>query len=316
MVNVVPDQLEFVKNYLDMKVLKDAKFRILVDSMYGAGNRYIEELLKGTGCTVKTIHAERDINFGGVNPEPIEMNLGEMLKVTKDERFDIGLATDGDVDRIGCSMPDGAFMDAQIIMSLLLWHFVQDRKMKGSVITTICGTELLKNICRKYKLLLRVTPVGFKYICDYMRKEDVLIGGEEAGGIGFKDYIPERDGILSGLLLVEMMAYRKKPILEIFRDMEREFGTYRYLKTSIRVTEDIKRKLMPDLEKNPLKKILDRSVKRVDMLDGIKFECDDKSWLLFRLSGTEPILRIYAEAGSVEKASEILEFGKEVATKR
>ncbi len=313
--NVVPAHLDFVRGYLNMDLIKKSGLKVLVDSMHGAGGDYIEWLLAGGDCAVKTIHADRDVTFGGVNPEPIAKYLGDFMPMTRDGGYDIGLATDGDVDRIGCALPDGRFLDAQYIMSLLLWHFVQDKKKTGSVVSTICGTEMLRKICEKYGLKLHVTPVGFKYICDIMRTEDVLIGGEEAGGIGFKDYIPERDGILSGLLLVEMMAHRKKPILEIISDMEKEFGRYFYRKTSIEVNEDIKKRFMPSLGKEPLKEVLGQKVVKVDTLDGIKFVCDDSSWLLFRLSGTEPILRIYSEAHTEDKADKMLEFGKGVATR-
>jgi alpha-D-glucose phosphate-specific phosphoglucomutase len=314
MADVIPAHLDFIKNYVDLEMIKRSGLKVLVNTMHGAGGRYIEELLAGGNCKVETVNADRDVTFGGVNPEPIAKYLGDFMPMTRDGGYDIGLATDGDVDRIGCALPDGRFMDAQYIMSLLLWHFVEDKKITGSVVSTICGTEMLKNICKKYKLKLHITPVGFKYICDIMRREDVLIGGEEAGGIGFKDFIPERDGILSGLLLLEMMAHRKKSILGILSDMQKEFGTYYYMKTSTKVTDDIKKRFLPSLRKNPLKEVLGRKVVNVDTLDGIKFVCEDSTWLLFRLSGTEPILRVYSEAHTEERASEMLEYGKKVAT--
>ncbi|MFH1753362.1 MAG: phosphoglucomutase/phosphomannomutase family protein, partial [Candidatus Omnitrophota bacterium] len=253
--NVIPDHLEFVERYIDMGLLKNSGLKVLVDSMFGAGGHYMGDILSKTDCKVKTIHSERDITFGGVNPEPIEKYLGEFLKCMKGQEYDIGLATDGDVDRIGAAVPGGKFLDAQYIMALLLLHFVEDKKMRGSVVSTICGTELLHKICEKHKLKIHVTPVGFKYICDIMRTEDVLIGGEEAGGIGFKNCIPERDGVLSGLLLLEMMAHRKKSITDILKEIEGEYGSYCYLKTSTEVTEEIKKTLMPNLEKNHLKEV-------------------------------------------------------------
>lgn len=311
--DLIPEQLGFVSRYVDMSLLKKAGLKVLIDSMYGAGGHYIENLLKDTDCKTLTIHGERDINFGGINPEPIEKNLQEFMRRTKEDGFDIGLATDGDVDRIACSTPNGKLLNGQHVVALLLWHFVEDRKMKGSVVTTVCGTVLLQKICKKYKLKLHETPVGFKYICDIMRKEDVLIGGEEAGGIGFRDYIPERDGILSGLLMLEMMAHRKSPILDILHALEKEFGSYHYLKTSVKFPEQKKKILDQFLDKNTPSSILNKKVIGRNDKDGIKFMCEDESWLLFRLSGTEPILRIYSEAGSEEKAREILNFGKDLA---
>ena len=313
--NLIHEQLDFITNYVDMPLLKKVNFKVLIDVMYGAGDHYLEKILSNTKCTARTIHAEHDFNFGGINPEPIAKNLKDLMRQTKEGDFDIGIATDGDVDRVGCVTSDGRLVNGQNVMALLLWHFVQDRKMKGSVVTTVCGTVLLRKICEKYGLELHETPVGFKYICDIMRREDVLIGGEETGGIGFKNYIPERDGILSGLLLLEMMANRDKPLLDIQKDMEKEFGSYYYLRTSIECPEEKKKSLIPRLKKNPLTDILGRRVIDTNTLDGIKFLCEDSSWLLFRLSGTEPIVRIYSEASSEEESKKILEFGKEILHK-
>ena len=310
--DLLPDQLNFITQYIDMGLLKKSNYKVLIDVMYGAGGRYMENILKETGCKADTIHSERDVKFGGINPEPVEQNLKELIKKTKNESYDIGIATDGDVDRVGCVTPDGLPVTGQYIMALLLWHFVEDRKMKGSVVTTVCGTTLLKKICEKYGLKLHETRVGFKYICDIMRQEDVLVGGEETGGIGFKNYIPERDGILSGLLLLEMMAHRKKPILEILKDMYKTFGSYYYKRLNVKCDEDKKNNLIPRLKANPLSSILDKKVVEVNTLDGIKFTCEDSSWLLFRLSGTEPIVRVYSEAADEEYAKKILDFGKKV----
>ncbi|MBL7069158.1 MAG: phosphoglucomutase/phosphomannomutase family protein [Candidatus Omnitrophica bacterium] len=313
--NIIPEQLDFISDYVDMKRIRRSGFKVLVDSMYGAGGRYLEDLLSGSSCRVETIHAEHDVNFGGISPEPIGQNLQEFVKLTKEGKFDIGLATDGDVDRIGCAAPDGKLLNGQHIMALLLWHFVENKKMKGEVVTTICGTVLLEKICEKYGLKLHETPVGFKYICDVMRRDDVLIGGEEAGGIGFKDYMPERDGILSGLLLLEMMAYTKKPLLDTLNDLEKEFGAYHYLKTKVKIAGKEKKDIMSKLAKNTFKDILGSRVVETNTLDGIKFICENSNWLLFRLSGTEPILRIYSEAGTEDKAQEILDFGKRVVSR-
>jgi len=308
--NVTPDHIDFITNYVDMGLLKKSNLKVLVDVMYGAGDKCLEEILSATNCKVKTIHSERDLNFGGISPEPVEKNLQELTRRTKEEGYDIGIATDGDVDRIGCVASNGEILDGQNVMTLLLRHFVENKKMKGSVVTTVCGTVLFKKMCEKYGLKLHETPVGFKYICDIMRREDVLIGGEEAGGIGFKNYIPERDGVLSGLLMLEMMAYKKASILDILSDLRKEFGTYYYLKTSIKIHEAKKKGLMSYLEKNPPKDILGKKITETNTADGIKFMCEDSSWLFFRLSGTEPILRIYAEAAKSETAQEILKFGK------
>jgi phosphomannomutase len=198
-------------------------------------------------------------------------------------------------------------------MTLILLHLYEDRKMTGDVVQTICGTFLIDKICRKYGLKMHETPVGFKYICDLMLKDDVLIGGEETGGVAFKDSIPERDGVLSGLLILEMMAKRKKKALDILKAIDREYGIYEYRRLDVKYPDDKKAKLMEELKARGPKHILGRPVVEVKTTDGFKFICDDRSWLMLRLSGTEPILRIYAEAPGEKKALAILELGKKIA---
>lgn len=311
--NLCSPYIENVKKYIDLKLLKNAKLNVLTDIMYGAGNCYIEEILSDTNCTVETIHTGRNPYFGGVNPEPIEKNLLELISLTKKKKFDIGLATDGDVDRIGAASPDGKIISSHKIICLILLHLIEDKKLKGSVVKTISGTTLLDKICKKYKITLHETPVGFKYICDYMLKEQVLVGGEESGGIGFINYIPERDGIISGILLLEMMAHRKKGILQILKDIEKEYGSFEFQREDMKYPDAKKKLLMETLKTNPPKEILKKKVVEIKSFDGFKFILEDGSWLILRLSGTEPILRVYAESSSLEQARNILNFGKEVA---
>ena len=312
--NIIPAQLSFISNYLDMGILKKADFRVLVDAMYGTGNNFLEELLGDTSCKVSTIHNEHDTNFGGIAPEPNAKNLAELMKRTEDGKYDLGLATDGDADRAACVSPDGRLLTGHKLMALLLLHFIEDKKLSGSVVQTICGTVMIEKICRKYKLKLHETSVGFKYICDIMRREDVLIGGEETGGIGFKNYMPERDGILTCLLVLEMLAFKKKGILEILADAEEEYGKFYYQRKDVEYPEEKKKTMIQGLLKNPPKGILGKRVVDTKTYDGVKFLCEDASWLLLRLSGTEPIVRVYAEAESDKKALEIIDFGKSLIT--
>ena len=204
-------------------------------------------------------------------------------------------------------------MTGHKIMALILLHLLEDRKMKGDVIQTICGTFLIEKICRKYGLKMHETPVGFKYICELMQTNDILIGGEETGGVAFKNSIPERDGILSGLLILEMMAFRKKKILDILKAIDKEYGTYEYRRLDVKYPDDKKAKLMEMLKADPPREVLGRKVVEVKTADGFKFICDDKSWIMLRLSGTEPILRIYAEEPSEKKALAALEFARKAA---
>ncbi len=309
--DIIPQHLAFIKKYVNLSLLKKDRLKILVDSMYGTGDNYIADLLKLGKCKVDVIHNEYNPGFGGINPEPILPNLKELSDKVRAGKYDLGIATDGDADRLGIALPNGKLLTGHKVMTLLLLHLLEDRKMKGGVIQTLCGTFLIDKICKKYGLKMYETPVGFKYICELMLKEDILIGGEETGGVAFKNSIPERDGVLSGLLIVEMMVMRKKKILEILKAIDKEYGTYEYRRLDLKYPDDKKAKLMDLLSADPIKEVLGKKVIAINKKDGYKFICEDHSWLMLRLSGTEPMLRVYAEADSEKKALQILEFGKE-----
>jgi len=313
--DIVSRHIDFIKKYVNLKLIKSSRMKVLVDSMYGVGNSYIADLLKGGKIRVDTIHNEANPGFGSINPEPIMPNLNELAEKTKKGKYSIGLATDGDADRLGVVLPNGKLLTGHKVMTLLLLHLLEDRKMNGGVIQTICGTALIEKICKKYGLKIHETPVGFKYICDMMQKEDILVGGEETGGVAFKGYIPERDGILSGLLILEMIKMRRKKLDEIIKSIDKEYGTYEYRRLDMRVPDEKKNGLMDYLKANPVKKVLDKEVVQVKDYDGYKFVCKDRSWLMLRLSGTEPIVRIYAEAPDEKTAMRILDFGKKVVEK-
>ncbi len=310
--NIVPRHIAFIKSYVNLRLIKSSPLKVIVDSMYGTGDTYISELLKGGKCRVDTIHNTVNPSFGGINPEPIMPNLKELALTAKKGKYSVGLATDGDADRLGVVLSDGSPLTGHKVMTLLLLHLLEDKKMTGGVIQTICGTVLIEKICKKYGLKLHETHVGFKYICDVMGKDDILVGGEETGGVAFKNYIPERDGILSGLLILEMMAARRKSLHRIIKDIEKEYGTYEYRRLDIRVPGDKKKALMEFLKTHPLKKVLDKDVVEIKDYDGYKFILKDRSWFMMRLSGTEPIVRVYAEAPTGKKALAMLEFGRRI----
>lgn len=310
--NIVPRHLDFIRGYVNLRLIKKTPLKVIVDSMYGTGNSYIFELLKGGKCRVDTIHNTINPSFGGINPEPIMPNLKELALTARKSKYSIGLATDGDADRLGVVLSDGRALTGHKVMTLLLLHLLEDKKMRGDVVQTICGTVLIEKICKKYGLKMHETQVGFKYICDIMGKDDILIGGEETGGVAFKNYIPERDGILSGLLILEMLAARRKSLDRIMKDIEKEYGTYEYRRLDIRVPDEKRKALMEFLKRKPLKKILDKEVVEVKDYDGYKFISKDRSWFMMRLSGTEPIVRVYAEAPNEKTALKMLEFGKKL----
>ncbi len=311
-VDLTGDYVEFLRGYIDLKKLRNSSFYVLVDAMHGSGNSFIADVLKGTKVKPEFLRSDINPSFGGLKPEPVLENLDVSVKKMKSGKFDLGLVLDGDADRIAAFAGRSEFINPQKVLGLLILHLIQDRKMSGDVVKTLVGSNLIDNICRKLGLKLYETPVGFKYISEMMVKKDILVGGEEAGGMGFKDYIPERDGSLAGLLLLEMMAYRKKPMLAILRDMEKEFGRYYYLRTELKL-QNLRGMDISALKST--KSVLGKKVVKLDDSDGLKFFLEDSSWLMLRVSGTEPIIRIYSESGSNETSARMLDCGKSLILK-
>ncbi|MFH0771285.1 MAG: phosphoglucomutase/phosphomannomutase family protein [Candidatus Omnitrophota bacterium] len=310
MINPIPKYLEVIRKYLDLDLLKGSKLKVIADAMHGAGGSYHADALKGTGIKIEVLNSEPNPSFEGVKPEPLPHNLPKIIKAVKDGDYDIGLATDGDADRVGAFAPGGRFITPGEITSLLALHFIENRHWRGALVKNIAGPMLLNKIAKHYNLKFFETPVGFKHIARLMQREDVLIGGEESGGIGVKNYIPERDGILTGLLLVEMMEQEKKPILEIIEDMEKRFGKFRYhrqdIEIPVKTRQEVVEKLFATLQGKNSKKIFKKAISDIKTYDGLKFIFDDESWLLIRPSGTEPILRLYAEAHSDKEAKSLI----------
>ncbi|MFH1594481.1 MAG: phosphoglucomutase/phosphomannomutase family protein [Candidatus Omnitrophota bacterium] len=311
--NIVPAHLKAAGRYADMLLLKKAGLRILVDSMNGAGSNFIEELLKGTSNKVMTINGARDAYFGGRPPEPNEDHLRSTAKLVKAGNFDVGIASDGDADRLGVILSDGTILSGHKIMTLLLLHLLEDRGLVGGVVQTICGTALIDKICKIYGLKTYETAVGFKYIAEIMNSEDILVGGEETGGIAFKGWLPERDSTLSALLILEMIAARKMNLKSIVDNIDKVYGTYVYKRFDMLFPADKKKKLLAHLAKNPFKKVLGKEIVDVKSFDGHKFIRSDRTWVMIRASGTEPKLRIYSEGRSDKEALQLIEFGKRFA---
>ena len=308
--DLVTDYVKFIRNYIDLKRIKKKRFKVLVDAMHGSGNSFIASILKGTNIRLEFMRNTINPHFDGRGPEPIEQNLQGLKMRVKNEKFDLGIALDGDADRIACIAPGGVFIHPQKILGLLALHLHQDRGWRGGIVKTIAGTTMIDHIADFLKVKLYETPVGFKYISSLMETQDILVGGEEAGGIGVKEYIPERDGTMAGLLLLEMMVYRNKDILKILNETEKQFGKYYYLREDLYLDRHIEPK-----KENLPGELLGKKVTEVKDSDGIKLICQDESWLMFRASGTEPIMRIYAEAKNLTRAKRVLEYGKDLITK-
>ena len=282
--------------------------------MHGAGNSYHAAVLKGTKVKIDVINAEPNPSFEGLKPEPLPRNMPKLMEIMKKSKYDIGLATDGDADRVSAVAPGGRFITPGEIMCLIALHFIENRRWRGALVKNIAGPTLMNKIAKHYNLKLFETPVGFKHIAKLMQRENVLVGGEESGGIGVKNYIPERDGILTGLLLVEMMQQEKKPILALLEDMEKRFGKFRYhrqdieipLKTREKTIKRLFAKLRAKVSRQRGKRVFKRKIVNIKTYDGLKFIFDDESWLLIRPSGTEPILRVYSEAHTDKKAKDLI----------
>jgi len=249
--------------------------------------------------------------FGGIHPEPVLRYLNELVAAVQRVQADVGLATDGDADRIGAIDAMGNFVDPHQIFALALRHLVEQRDMRGAVVKTISTTRMINNLCRRYGLPLHETPVGFNHIADLMMQEDVLIGGEASGGISIRGHIPEGDGILMGLLLLEIRAQAQAPLHEIVADLQAEFGPAHYGRIDAMLDVQLpKDELVRRLAENAPSTLAGEGVTLVDTTDGIKFWLADNSWLLIRPSGTEPLLRIYAEAPTTEALPVLLREGQ------
>ncbi|MDD4899958.1 MAG: phosphoglucomutase/phosphomannomutase family protein [Candidatus Omnitrophica bacterium] len=308
--DVSKDYVKFIRGYIDFKRIKNKKFKILVDAMHGSGDSYIAQILKGSSIKLEFMRNTINPSFGGSRPEPVEENLEELKRKVKAGKFDLGIALDGDADRIAAVAPGGVFIHPQKILGLLALHLNQDRKWTGGIVKTICGTMMIDNIAKFLKVKLYETPVGFKYISNLMETEDIVAGGEEAGGMGVKGYIPERDGTVAGLLLIEMMVYRNKNILKILNETEKQFGKYYYLRDDLHLAHRVEPK-----KENLPNELLGKKVTEVKDYDGVKLICADESWLMFRGSGTEPIMRLYSEAKNLSRAQALLKLGREIISK-
>ena len=307
-----------IKKIVDLKKIRSAKLRVVFDSMHGSGGRVMESLLAGQP-RVQTIRADRNPLFGGVNPEPIEKNLAALCDAVKKSRAQIGLATDGDADRVGVMDEKGRYVSIQLVFAMLLLHLIHNRGLKpgspGIVVKSANCTILIDRICRAHGLKCIEVPVGFKYICQQMRERDVLIGGEESGGIGFQGHIPERDGILANLMLLEMLAVTKKSVTQIVADIQKEFGASAYDRIDMRFPLEKREKLIETLRSRPPEKLLGVPLAKINDSDGVKYIAQDDSWLMFRVSGTEPIIRIYSEAANAARVKKLLDHGKNLALK-
>lgn len=313
-INPIPAYYEHLRRLIDFNAISEAELRIVIDSMYGSGRGVIQGILQGTGVEVYEIRGEMNPGFGGVHPEPIARYLSTLAGAISTGLGNFGLATDGDADRIGAMDERGNFISPHQIMALALKYLVEERKMTGAIVRTVSTTRMVDRLAKHYGLNLYETPVGFNHIADYMLKEDVLIGGEESGGISFKGHIPEGDGILMGLLLIEIVAKSGKTLHELVQNLLDEVGPAFYERTDIRLRRPVpKTQITKKLVDEAPISIGGQKVIDIRTVDGIKYILGDDSWLLIRPSGTEPVLRVYAEGRSQNTVKALLGYGEEVA---
>jgi len=306
-VDLISPYLERLKSLVHLERIRSSRRRFVIDPMYGAARGCITRLFEEAGVSYREIHAEHNPLFPGMNPEPIEPHVAELRREVQAGRYDAGFATDGDADRVGAIDRDGTFIDSHKIFSVLLKHLAEDLGLRGEVVKTFSTTQMIDKLVRKYGLPLHITPIGFKYICELMLTRDILIGGEESGGIGIKGHLPERDGILNSLLLAEVMADKNRTLGELVQELSHEFGPHYYDRVDLEIEKAAAQRLVRQVAQNKLKTIAGLKVTSVDDLDGAKMLFGDSAWLLVRASGTENVLRLYAEAPSPEQVRALLE---------
>ena len=307
--NIRPPYYQAIKKLVNFPLIAKSKLKFAHEALFGVGAGCFDELLAGTSCKVTTLNGEHDPNFGGINPEPIAKNYVTSSAYLKKHPHDLCLVTDGDADRVGGMDGRGNALTTHHIICLLLQHFIKNRKGKGRVVKALTTTSMVDKICQKHGLQLVETGVGFKYICAEMIKGGVLLGFEESGGIGYPGHVPERDGILSGLMLLEMLATEKTSLEKLMAKLEKEYGPHYYARVDSHFPLEKRSALMEFCKRNPPAKLINSPLKEVKSYDGVKFVAQDGSWLMLRGSGTEPILRIYAEGRSPREAQRLLEDG-------
>src|SRR5579862_7806982 len=310
--DIVSPYLETVDKLVDWNRIRAAKFRFVVDPMHGAARGLLATLMKREGIACDEIRGTRDPMFGGVNPEPIEPHIAALRTAVPAGKYDAGFAADGDADRIGAVDRDGSFITPHQIFSILLWHLAGTRQLTGDVAKTFSTTKMIDKIAAKFGRKVWEKPIGFKYICDRMLEGDVLLGGEESGGIGTKLYLPERDATVNALLLAEVMAWHGKRLGELVAMLHHEFGEFHYGRVDLEVTNGQKKKAMSYFADGKLTNVLDWPVVKREDLDGLKIYLGDIGWVMVRASGTENMLRIYSETTRPETTRRILEQATEL----
>ena len=312
-VDLKKSYINAISRFADLDLIAKANFKFAVDSMYGSGRGVLTGIFSDHAIQHVAIRQELNPLFPEINPEPIVPHVAMLQQTVLKEGCDAGLATDGDADRIGAVAEDGSFVDSHKIFSVLLQWLLVRKKWPGEVVRAFNTTRMLDRIAAKHGRKLNECPIGFKYIADLMMEREILIGGEESGSIGYSRFLPERDGLLNCLLLANVMAEEGKPLARLVADLQQEYGPHHYGRRDLHIPEDVKQQAIQRARSDGTKRLGSHSVIKKEGLDGVKFFLDAptngngaEAWILFRASGTEPLLRVYAEASSPELVNEIL----------
>ncbi len=311
-VSFLPAYVPRLRAVADLGAIRRAPLRVVVDSMHGSGGTLLERIVRGRRARVLTVRGEADPLFGGSAPEPRPENLAALCRMVAERRAHIGIATDGDGDRVGACDETGRVLSPFQIFSLVALHLIEEKKWTGGIARTFANTLVAERIARRFARPFYDLPVGFKHVASLMLEEDILIGGEESGGIGVKNYLPERDGILIGLLLLEMLATGDRRLSRRVARLEKEFGRYAYRRVDRAMPVESARQAVSRIKEEPPSRLGGLAVERIDALDGVRLLFGETGWILFRASGTEPILRIYCEARTPVLVERLIRAGLEL----
>jgi phosphomannomutase len=312
--DLAPVYLNQVAKLIDLKAIRQSGLKVVVDSMYGAGAGYLKTMLEGGTTELIELNGVRNPLFPDmIRPEPIAVNLTKLSAKVKELRANVGLATDGDADRVGIVDEKGTFLNQLQVFALLCLYLLEIRGERGPIVKTITTTSMLYRLGEIFNVPVYETTVGFKYVAPIMLAEKALIGGEESGGYGFRGHVAERDGILASLYFLDLIIKTGKTPSELIDYLYRKVGPHYYDRADVKFPEGKRRTIIDCLQSNPPQSIADVKVVKTETADGFRYILEDNTWLLIRFSGTEPVLRVYAESNSQARVKKLLEFGKQLA---
>jgi phosphoglucomutase len=305
-----PAYTDRLKEVIDFSAIRKSRLRVVYDPLWGAARGYLDSLLRDAGVEVSTVHDARDVLFGGHAPEPDDHRLQALREKMRLTQAHIGIATDGDGDRFGIVDQEGTFVQPNSIIALLFDYLVESRGWKNGVGKSVATTNLINALAKRHRVELHETPVGFKYIGELIKQDKIAIGGEQSAGLSIRHHVPEKDGVLAGLLCCEMVACRGKTLGEQLEQLFAEVGSFHPRRQNFRLTQEAKEKSTGKLRSDP-RNFAGRKVSEVVRKEGLKLVFDDGSWVCYRLSGTEPVVRVYAEARSQNGLEELIAAAKQ-----